>query len=56
VDMLHDYLRDSLVLLGPYDTYSLASHKNMPGQLYSAAGDGYFESYDYGQIWKLLTR
>jgi hypothetical protein len=24
----------------------------MPGQLYSAAGEGYFESYDYGQSWK----
>jgi hypothetical protein len=24
----------------------------MPGWLYSAAGDGYFESYDYGQTWK----
>jgi hypothetical protein len=24
----------------------------MPGRLHSAAGDGYFESYDYGQTWK----
>jgi hypothetical protein len=24
----------------------------MPGRLYSAAGDGYFESYDYEQTWK----
>jgi hypothetical protein len=24
----------------------------MPGRLYSAAGDGYFESNDYGQTWK----
>jgi hypothetical protein len=37
---------------GPYDTHTLATHKKMPGQLYSAAGDGYFESYDYGQTWK----
>jgi photosystem II stability/assembly factor-like uncharacterized protein len=37
---------------GPYDTHTLATHKNMPGRLYSAAGDGYFESYDYGQSWK----
>jgi hypothetical protein len=27
----------------------------MPRQLYSAAGDGYFESYDYGQTWKRLV-
>jgi len=37
---------------GPYDTHTLATHQKMPGQLYSAAGDGYFESYDYGQSWK----
>jgi hypothetical protein len=37
---------------GPYDTHTLATHKKMPGQLYSAAGDGYFESNDYGQTWK----
>ena len=27
----------------------------MPGRLYSAAGDGYFESNDYGQTWKRLV-
>jgi hypothetical protein len=27
----------------------------MPGWLYSAAGDGYFESNDYGQTWKRLV-
>jgi photosystem II stability/assembly factor-like uncharacterized protein len=37
---------------GPFDTHTLATHKKMPGWLYSAAGDGYFESYDYGQTWK----
>ena len=37
---------------GPYDTHMLTSHKDMPGRLYSAAGDGYFESYDYGKTWK----
>ena len=37
---------------GPYDTHTLATHKKVPGRLYSAAGDGYFESYDYGQSWK----
>ena len=36
---------------GPYDTHTLATHKSMPGWLYSAAGDGYFESHDYGQTW-----
>jgi photosystem II stability/assembly factor-like uncharacterized protein len=37
---------------GPYDTHTMATHKKMPGWLYSAAGDGYFESYDYGQTWR----
>jgi hypothetical protein len=37
---------------GPYDTHTLATHKKVPGLLYSAARDGYFESYDYGQSWK----
>ncbi len=37
---------------GPYDTHTLGTHKQMPGRLYSAAGDGYFESYDYGKTWK----
>ena len=27
----------------------------MPGWLYSAPGDGYFESHDYGQTWKRLV-
>ncbi len=40
---------------GPNDTHTLATHKKMPGRLYSAAGDGYFESYDYGQTWKRST-
>jgi hypothetical protein len=29
--------------------------QNMPVWLYSAACDGYFESHDYGQIWKRLV-
>ncbi|MFL6457356.1 MAG: WD40/YVTN/BNR-like repeat-containing protein [Nitrososphaeraceae archaeon] len=37
---------------GLYDTHTMTTHKKMPGRLYSAAGDGYFESYDYGQTWK----
>ena len=40
---------------GPYDTHTLTTHKKMPGWLYSAAGDGYFESYDYGQTWERLV-
>ena len=38
---------------GPFDTHTLATHKKMPKKLYSSAGDGYFESFDYGQSWKL---
>lgn len=37
---------------GPYDTHTLVSHKKAPKRLYCAAGDGYFESQDYGTIWK----
>jgi photosystem II stability/assembly factor-like uncharacterized protein len=36
---------------GPYDTHTLATHKKIPKRLYSSAGDGYFESYDYGESW-----
>jgi len=37
---------------GPYDTHTLVSLKKAPQRLYSAAGDGYFESQDYGVTWK----
>ena len=37
---------------GPYDTHTLLSHRKAPQRLYSAAGDGYFESQDYGITWK----
>ena len=37
---------------GPYDTHTLVSHKKAPQRLYSAAGDGYFESQDYGLTWE----
>jgi photosystem II stability/assembly factor-like uncharacterized protein len=37
---------------GPYDTHTLAANLNAPGRLYSAAGDGYFESHDYGETWQ----
>jgi photosystem II stability/assembly factor-like uncharacterized protein len=36
---------------GPYDTHTLRTHKQAPQRLYSAAGDGYFESQDYGNTW-----
>jgi hypothetical protein len=40
---------------GPYDTHVLATHQKMPKRLYSSAGDGYFESFDYGESWKRST-
>ena len=40
---------------GPYDTHTLATHKKAPKRLYSAAGDGYFESFDYGESWNSQT-
>jgi photosystem II stability/assembly factor-like uncharacterized protein len=36
---------------GPYDTHTLATHPRAPKRLYSSAGDGYFESFDYGESW-----
>ena len=40
---------------GPYDTHTLMTHRKAPGRLYSAAGDGYFESQDYGNSWERLV-
>lgn len=37
---------------GPYDTHTLATHPATAGRLYSAAGDGYFESDDAGARWR----
>jgi photosystem II stability/assembly factor-like uncharacterized protein len=39
---------------GPYDTHQLQTHLRSAGRLYSAAGDGYFESRDGGDTWKQL--
>lgn len=39
------------VELGPYDTHTLSTHTKAPKRLYSSAGDGYFESFDYGESW-----
>jgi photosystem II stability/assembly factor-like uncharacterized protein len=36
---------------GPYDTHTLVTHPKAPKRLYSSAGDGYFESFDYGESW-----
>jgi len=35
----------------PYDTHTLRTHKKAPRRLYSAAGDGYFESQNYEFSW-----
>jgi hypothetical protein len=40
---------------GPYDTHTLATHQKAPKRLYSSAGDGYFESFDYGESWNSPT-
>ena len=37
---------------GPYDTHRAATHPLAPGRIYSAAGDGYFESADAGDSWQ----
>jgi photosystem II stability/assembly factor-like uncharacterized protein len=39
------------VATGPYDTHTAATHRLAPGRVYSAAGDGYFESLDAGRTW-----
>ena len=36
---------------GPIDTHTAATHPATSGRLYSAAGDGYFESDDGGDSW-----
>jgi photosystem II stability/assembly factor-like uncharacterized protein len=36
---------------GPYDTHTAVTHPLAPGRIYSAAGDGYFESTDAGDTW-----
>jgi photosystem II stability/assembly factor-like uncharacterized protein len=37
---------------GPYDTHTLVVHPQATGRLYSAAGDGYFESTTSGVSWE----
>lgn len=36
---------------GPIDTHQAATHPTEEGRVYSAAGDGYFESEDGGERW-----
>ena len=40
---------------GPYDTHTLGTHQKFPKRLYPSAGDGYFESFDYGKSWNTPT-
>ena len=40
---------------GPYDTHTLGTHQKAPKRLYSSAGDGYFESFDYSKSWSRPT-
>jgi hypothetical protein len=42
----HDRVRG-----GPYDTHTAVTHALAPGRIYSAAGDGYFESTDAADTW-----
>lgn len=37
---------------GPYDTHTAVTHPLAPRRVYSAAGDGYFESTDAGDSWR----
>ena len=39
-------------MYGPRDTHQLSIHPAAPDRLYSAAGDGYFESHDGGDTWQ----
>jgi photosystem II stability/assembly factor-like uncharacterized protein len=43
----HDRIRG-----GPNDTHTAVTHPVAPGRIYSAAGDGYFESTDAGDSWR----
>ena len=41
---------------GPIDTHNLVASPSAAGRLYSSAGDGYFESGDYGETWQRKIR
>lgn len=36
---------------GPFDTHTAATHRETPGLVVAAAGDGYYESHDGGESW-----
>ncbi|WP_435099967.1 WD40/YVTN/BNR-like repeat-containing protein [Halarchaeum sp. P4] len=36
---------------GPVDTHTVATHADDPDRLYAAAGDGYYETTDWGETW-----
>ncbi|MGA8913657.1 MAG: hypothetical protein WB443_12455 [Nitrososphaeraceae archaeon] len=36
-------------------THTMATHQKMPKPIYSSAGDGYFESFDFGESWRRTT-
>src|SRR5690606_15279611 len=36
---------------GPWDSHTVVIHPDQPDRIYSAAGDGYFESLDGGDTW-----
>ncbi|WP_144799691.1 WD40/YVTN/BNR-like repeat-containing protein [Halorubrum depositum] len=38
------------------DNHALATHPNAPDRVYSAAGDGFAESRDRGQTWRVVAR
>lgn len=38
----------------PRDAHGLASHPHAPGRVYAAAGEGYFESTNFGDTWRSL--
>ena len=40
---------------GPIDTHTAASHREAEGRVYSAAGDGYFETTDGGETWARIS-
>lgn len=37
---------------GPFDTHTAATHPFTSGRIYSAAGDGYYQSEDGGESWR----
>jgi len=38
------------------DTHALATHPDAPDRVYAAAGDGFAESHDRGDSWRVVDR